>query len=106
MPISASCTSGRLRLGPGQQQRAGQRRGARRELRAPPFDRQLETVGRDHAEPRHLRDGEVDEHDAAGQHLLSQRHVRNRHQHAGDQRRPQDAEVSEQSVHLSPPAVC
>ena len=91
---------GALALGPGEQQRAGQCGGARRRLRAPAFDGQLEAVGRDHAETGDLRDREVDEHDAARQHLLSERHMRNRHQHAGDQRRPQDAEIGEHRVHL------
>ena len=70
-------------------------------LRAPPFDGQIEAVGRDHAETRDLRDGQIDEHDAARQHLLSERHMRDRDQHARDQRRPQDAEVGEQRVHFS-----
>ena len=92
---------GTLAFGPGEQQRAGQRGGGGRESARPTLRWVVRSGSRDDAERRHLRDGEIDEHDAAGQHLLSQRHVRDRHQHAGDQRRPQDAEVGGQRVHLS-----
>ena len=101
MPISASWTSGSLAFRPGQQQRARKRRGAGGRLRAPAFDGQTEAVGRDHAEAGDLRDGQVDEHDAARQHLLSERHVRDRDQKTGDQRRPQDAQIGREEIHFS-----
>jgi len=57
-------------------------------------------VRHDDAERRDLRDREIDEHDAAPEHLLPERHVRDRDEDAGDQRRPQDVEIRERVVHL------
>ncbi len=55
----------------------------------------------DHAEARDLRDGEVDEHDAAPQHLLPERHVRQDDEDAGHEGRPQDADVPGEIVHFA-----
>ena len=88
-------------LGPGEQQRAAQRRGHGGELRRPARQLVAERVRRDHAERGDLRDREVDEHDAALQHLLPERHVREHYQQAGEQRRPQDAQVDCEVAHFS-----
>jgi len=61
-------------------------------------------VGGDHAEPGDLRDGQVDEDDAAVQHLHAQGDVGGEHQQPGDERRPQDAPVERAPVHRVPPA--
>ena len=82
-----------LALGPGQQQRGQQRRAYRRDLGHPALQFQPKIMRGDHADTGHLRDGEVDEDDTAGQHLLTERHMRGQHDQAGKQRRPQDAEI-------------
>ena len=46
-----------------------------------------------HAQARHLRDGQVDEHDAAPQHLTAQWHVAGQRQQAGGQRRQQQGQL-------------
>ncbi len=58
-------------------------------------------MGGDDAESGNLRDGEVDEHDAAPEHLLPERHVRQEDQDAGHEGRPQDADVSAEVAHFA-----
>jgi hypothetical protein len=80
-------------LGPGEEQRAGERRGERRRLHAQPVRLEAEPVGEDHAQPRDLRHREIDEDDAAREHLDAERRVRRDDQQPGDERRPENAEV-------------
>ena len=95
----------RAPLGPGQQPRAEQGRRDGRGLHGDAALGQAERVGGDHAEPGDLRDREVDEDDAAVEHLHAERHVRREHQQAGDERRAEDAPVERAPVHgLAPPA--
>ncbi|MFO1410433.1 MAG: hypothetical protein U1F06_08670 [Steroidobacteraceae bacterium] len=58
----------------------------------------------DHAEPGHLRHREIDEHDAAGEHLQAERHVRDHDQNAGDHRRREDGERIVQRAHRTAPS--
>ena len=58
----------------------------------------------DDPEAGHLRDGQVDEHDAARKHLLTERHVRENHQEAGNERRPQNAQLGFQVLTSALPA--
>ena len=58
-------------------------------------------VCRDYAKRGHLCDREIDEHDPALQYLLPERNVRQHYQEAGDQRRPQDAQVDCEVAHFS-----
>ena len=89
-----------LALRPGEQQRAEQRGRDRGDLRHPAVKLQPGGFRRDHAERGNLCDREIDEHDATPQHLLAERHVRQRDEDAGDERRPQDAEGAGEVVHL------
>ena len=63
--------------------------------------RQAQCIRRDHAEARDLRDGQVDEDDAAIQHLHAQGHVAGEHQQAREQRGPEDRNVDGAPVHLA-----
>ena len=87
-------------LGPGEQQRARKRGGHGSDLRGPARELMTERVGRDDSKRGDLCDREIDEHDSALQDLLSERHVRQHDQEAGDERRPQDAEVDGEIAHL------
>src|SRR6185295_2684363 len=67
-------------LRPRKEERAGERSDERRDLHRPALRLQAEAVGEDHAQARDLSDGEVDEHDAAAQHLYAERSMRGRDQ--------------------------
>ena len=69
-PISASCCCGARRSVQVSSQRAEQRRADRRGLHRDAALGQAERVGGDDAEPGDLRDRQVDEDDAAVEHLL------------------------------------
>src|SRR4029079_18593366 len=79
-------------IGPRQQQSAGKRGGKRRDLCGDAVRLEPEAVRRDHAEPRNLRDREIDEDDPTAEHLAAKRHVRREHEDAREQRRADDAE--------------
>ncbi len=53
---------------------------------------EADSIGGDYAKPRHLRDGEIDEDDAALQHKLAQRHMRREHENAGEKSWQKDIE--------------
>ena len=55
----------------------------------------LQRVGRNNAQPGDLCDRQVNEDDAALQHLLTQRHVRAQHQQARGECRPDNGPVDE-----------
>src|SRR5262249_21590897 len=57
---------------------------------------------RDDSEPCNLRDGQIDEDDAARQHLLTKWHVREHDQDAGHERRPQYAQLRLHAAHFAP----
>ena len=99
-PISASCTSGRLRSVQVSSSAPSSAAATAAICVIQPVSSRPGRVRRDHAERRDLRDREIDEHDAAPQHLLAERHVRQRDEDAGDERRPQDAEGAGEVVHL------
>ena len=63
-------------VGPRQQPGAADRRDGGRDLHAPPAFVDAVPLREDHAERGDLRDRQVDEDDAAREHLLAQRHVR------------------------------
>ena len=90
---------GALALGPGEEQRAHQRGGGCGDLRDPAARAEAGDVRGDHAEARHLCDREVDEHDPAREHLLPERHVRQHDENAGNEGRPQDAQIRLQGTH-------
>ena len=94
-------------LGPGQQRGAGECGAHGGRLHRHAAIGKAQRIGHDHPQPRHLCDGEVDEHDAAVEHLRAQRHVRGQHQQAGDQRQSEQAPVERvpvDSAHLAAPA--
>ena len=70
-----------------------------RDSQAPPFHVNR-PLGSRRRLPGDLRDREIDEHDAAIQHLDAERHMRRGHEQAGDERRPKDAEIDRRRVHL------
>ena len=80
-------------LRPSQEQRTAECRGERCDLHGNAFRLEAELVGEQHAAARHLRDREVDEDDAAGEHLHPERHVRRGDEHAGREGRQQDREL-------------
>ena len=61
-----------------------------------------EPVGEQHAAAGDLRDREVDEHDAAREHLHAERHVRRGDEQPGDERRQQDRKLERPRVHCAP----
>jgi len=74
-------------------------------LRAEPLRIEIEQAGDDHAERGDLRQREIDEHDAAAQDLHPERHVRDQHQHAGDQGWRDDRQVEQRGcAHFSAPS--
>ena len=81
-PISASCTSGHFFSVQVSSSAPISAAPTAADLHAPAFRLEAERVGGGHAEARDLRDGEVDEDDAAIEHLLAQRHMRRQHQQA------------------------
>ncbi len=86
-------------FGPGEQRGAEQRGTDRRRLHHQPLRAEPHGVGRDHAQARDLRDRQIDEHDAAVEHLPAQRHVRGQHQQPGEERQTEDREVERGGVH-------
>ncbi len=86
-------------IGPRQQQAAGERRRECRHLRRDAVRLEAERARADHAEPRHLRDREVDEDDAAAQNLAPERHVGREHERAGDEAGPDDREAGPVEAH-------
>ena len=74
-------------LGPRQQQRAGERGGECGDLHRDAPGVETEAIGEDDAAAGDLRDREVDEHDAAREHLRAERHVRRGHEQAGERAR-------------------
>jgi hypothetical protein len=87
-------------LRPGQQPGAEQRRRDGGGLHRDAALGQAEGIGGDDAEAGDLGDREIDEDDAAVEHLLAERHVRRQHQQAGDQGRAEDAPVERAPVHV------
>jgi len=73
-------------LGPREQQGAAERGRERRDLHRDPLGVEAEAVGEQHAAAGDLRDREVDEHDAAREHLHAQRHVGGGHEEPGRER--------------------
>jgi len=67
-----------LRAGELERNARKQRRGERGSLYRKPGRLEAEAVRDDHAEPRDLRDGEIDEHDPPLEHAHAERHVRER----------------------------
>ncbi len=91
--MSASCTSGRLRSVQ-VSNRAPDNAAAPAAICAPqPSMGKSKLLAMMTPSAGDLRDGEIDEHDAAREHLLPQRHMRDCHQAARDQRGHQDAEI-------------
>ncbi len=89
-------------LGPREKQRTAQRRGERGDLHGGAFRLEAQLVGEQHAAAGDLRDGQVDEHDAAREHLRAERHVSGRHQQPGGERRQQDRQVDGVEIHCAP----
>ena len=102
-PISASCTSGRLRSVQVSSSAPSSAATTAASCVPQPSAPEPERVRGDDAEARDLRDGQVDEHDPARQHLHAERHVRQHDQEPGDQRRQQDAEFVVQQAHFATP---
>ncbi len=90
-------------LGPGQEQRAAERRGQRGDLHGDAFGLEAEAVGEQHAAAGDLRDRQIDEHDAARQHLHAQRHVGRGHQQSGSERRQEDRQLDRAPRFTAPP---
>ena len=99
----ASCTSGQRRSVQVSSSAPASAADERRDLHRGALRLPAEAVGEDHAEPGDLRHREVDEHDAALEHLHAERHVRRGHEQAGDERRPQDAEARRRRASFQPP---
>ncbi len=89
-------------LGPGQQQRPGERCRERRDLDRDALRLEPELVGEQHATAGDLRNGEIDEDDATRQHLRSERHMRRGHENAGDKRRQQYRKLGCREIHCAP----
>ena len=81
-------------LGPGEGQRSQQSRGSCRNLNPPSLRFKTHRVGGRHTQTRHLRDGEIDEHNAARQNLLAQRHMGRKDQHPGEKCGKENAELN------------
>ena len=82
-----------LAIGPGQQRAAEQRRDRGGDLDAVAVLVDADVLREDHAERGDLRDREIDEDDAAREHLLAERHVRRQHEQARDAGGPENAEL-------------
>src|SRR5262249_23782213 len=63
-----------------------------------------EGMSEDHAQAGYLGHRKVDEDDAARKHLHAQWNVGRRHEQAGDERRPQDAEARRVERHFNAPS--
>ena len=74
-------------LRPRQQQRARERRDKCCELHGDPLGLESETIGEQHAAAGNLRDREVDEDDATGEYLRTERDVRRSDKKPRNQRR-------------------
>jgi hypothetical protein len=81
-------------LAPQEERGRRQRRRNRADLHRPAVRFPAHRVRGDHPEPRDLSDRQIDEHDAALQHELSQRHVRRQHQNPGEERGKQDRQLN------------
>jgi hypothetical protein len=91
-------------FGPGESQRSQQSRGSCGYLNPPSLRFKTHRVGGRHTQSRHLCDREVDEHDAARQHLLAQGHMGRKDQHPGKECRKENAEFDRaHGLSLSPP---
>ena len=77
-------------LRPGQEQRAGEGGGERRDLNRDALGLESDLVGEHHAAAGDLGDRQVDEDDSAREHLHAQRHVRRGDEQARQERRQQD----------------
>ncbi len=89
-------------LGPGEQQRAGERRRERGDLDGRTLRLESELIGEQDSATRDLRDREVDEHDAAREHLGAQRNVRGGHENSCDERRQEDRNLDGRQIHCCP----
>ena len=87
---------GEAPFGVRQQRGAGERGAGGNRLHRPAMRLEAEHLGGDHAEHRDLGNGQIDEHDAALQHFLAERHVRGEHQQPGQQRRQQHIQFQSQ----------
>ena len=94
----------RAPFGPSQQPGTEERRSDRGGLHGEAVLGDAERVGGDHAEPRDLRDREVDEDDAAIEHLHAERDVGREDEQPSDQGRAEDAPVEHAPVHGLVPA--
>ena len=86
---------------PGQEARPGERRRSRGQLHAEAVLIDAEVTGRDDAERGDLRDGQVNEDDAACQHLPPQRHVRGQHQQSRHHGGSEDTDIQSVEVHFA-----
>src|SRR4029079_17365336 len=84
------------------QKRTTQRGGQRGDLHRDALGLEADLIGNEYAAARDLRDGEVDEHDAAREHLRAERNVCRGDEQAGDQRREHDREVDWRRGHCAP----
>ncbi len=93
-----------LALRPREQQCTEQCRDDGRNLCGPAFRTETHRVCGDYAEPGHLRNREIDEYDAAREHLLTQWHMREDDEQARDERGPENAHLSGDITHFSAPS--
>ena len=82
--------------------RAAQRGGKRRDLHGHALGLEADAVGEQYAAPGDLRNRQIDEHDAAREHLHAERHVRQRDEESRDERRQQDGEIDRAGAHCEP----
>src|SRR6478672_4759913 len=80
-------------FGPVKEERAGERRSKGGSLNRDALRLVAEPVRENHPEPCDLRHREIDEHDAAIQHLDAERRVCCRHQEPRGERRPENAGI-------------
>jgi len=89
-------------LGESEQQAAHERGAERGDLHGGPLVLEAEAVREQHAATRDLRDGEVDEDDAAREHLHAERNVRRGDEKARGERGDEDRQVERGEAHDAP----